>query len=250
VPLPDLGDATAETLRRRAGFPAANLVGIDFQKTPHMAAAAWRIFTDPTPEDGWQHDHQLVYLVRVWRVENADEDQLIDMLAADGFTGQNSIAIGDASGQYQTGAHDVKGRGSFDVFRRRGWRILPPDPRTKRNPPVEERFLVGNSLWCSSTGKRRAFVVRCPETEAALETLRKHEMRHGRPSKHSTFAHLSDAASYPLFWLFPRRAPSSGQVEMIRVERGRKNDAVGPGVPWGLRGLATEFFSPEEDDDE
>lgn len=225
APLPAFGIITRDLLQRRANLAADNLIGFDFQKTPHMAAAAWRIARDPAPEGAWPHEHVLLYLVRVWRIENANEDQLLDVLEADGFTAENSLAIADASGDWQTGAHDVKGKGSFDVFRRRRWRVLPPDPKQKRNPPIEERVLVGNTLWCSGTGKRRAFVVPCPENEAALETLRKHELRNGRPSKHSDFGHLSDAISYPEYWLFPRmRRKEPGRVEAVATDRGLRED--------------------------
>lgn len=197
-----LRNVTEDFLARSFSVRAAQLHGMDFQKTPGQAASTMRFYEDPDEPNG----PPLIWYVDSVFVERGSEDHLLDALEGvrHGYTGDDPVVI-DASGEYQD-SERTKGKASADVLRRRGWRhIFLPDPKARRNPHVSERIAVMNGLWCSSTGKRRAFVV--PECGELRRAFRLWEYRNGKPSDNRTlpFAHYCDASSYPPFRLFPRR---------------------------------------------
>jgi hypothetical protein len=208
-------DITDVFTRRHLGRPFAAWVGADFQLAPHMAGSVQHAF-DACPhvgEDGallWE-PREGVWCVDEVVVEQGDEDDLIDALEALGLRGDEVAVVADASGEWQD-AERTKGRGSYDVFRRRGWRhIFTPAANAKRNPLIVERCAITNSRMRTADGRRHFFAdpTRCPMTCRALANW---ENRKGFPNRRSDFAHLCDGASYPMCRFYPRRAPP-GKVE-------------------------------------
>lgn len=217
-PPPHLVDITAEVTRRHLGRAAGYVVGCDFQKQPHMVAVIYKFFRDPATPDA-----VIAWVVDEVIVPNADENDLIDALESLGrWTSAGRLAddtyrgwslptdatpvhcavICDASGWWQDGAH-TKGRTSDQAFRARKWTWLyKPQPDSDKNPDVEERVKAGNALLKSAAGVRRMFVARhCRRT---AEALRLWEMKHGKANRSSEFAHVCDAATYPLYRIFGR----------------------------------------------
>lgn len=206
-----LRDVTEEFTKRVLGRPFAFYGGADFQLTPHMVMTIRRAFEDPDdPRD------VLLWTVAAVIVEDATEDELIDAAEAKGYRHENTGVVGDGSGDWQN-AERTKGRGSFDVFRRRGWRIYPPDPGgSTKNPDVSDTIKVGNARLRSADGRIHEYVD--PTVIEVIRALKKWEFRNGAPNKRSDFAHVSDAWRYPLWRAFPRRPPPA-KVEYEKIER-------------------------------
>lgn len=191
--VPDIGDVTAAVLRRK-GVTSARyryIVGADFQIHPFHAGIAFQAFGDPARPIYWA-------VGEVYTSEH--EEDFIDDLIEAGFDADNSIAIGDASGTWQDGAHR-RGKTSFDFFKGRRYRIEAPrvsrdENRHPRNPDVEDRVGLVNRLLAQ--GRFMIDPVRCPRL---VEALHECEAKDGRPT--GRHAHATDAAGYGLFWMEP-----------------------------------------------
>lgn len=233
-------DVTLEYTKAFFDKAFSHIIGVDFQKTPHMVANICKIYLPKTlieerytkrrsnrtieknlkakiiDELCRENDDLIIWCVDEVVVENADEDDLIDgieetkdgsrcpcCLAAIGYTSENSMVIADASGEWQD-AERTKGKGSFDWFKARGWRFIrPPDPHMKKNPEISERVKCANSLMKARSGKRRFMVAKhCEKTRKALKFW---PIKNDRPDKRSDFAHICDAVTYVAWRVYPRR---------------------------------------------
>jgi hypothetical protein len=213
-PAPETPCCTQLFTRRHLARPFPAFVGADFQLSPHMAATVWRAWPDPDdPREA------LLWVVDEVVVENGDENDLIDALELKGLDGRETAVVADASGEWQDAERTV-GRGSYDVFRRRGWKfIYTPDKNSKRNPLILERCAAANVRIRTADGRRHVFS--SPDNYHLNRALRLWENRNGVPHRRSEYAHLSDAFSYPLWRFYPRRVQSgSVQVTTIARERG------------------------------
>lgn len=212
-PIPNLGEITDEFLRRKIGRPKLDrpdhripwlaVVGADFQLAPHMAAVVKRYYMDsedPADALSWTVDEVIV--------EQGDEDDLVDGLEALGLNGATTAVIADASGDWQQADRKrgkLTGRGSFDMFRARGWNNLyKPGAHSERNPLILERVAVGNARLRSHDARQHAFVA--PHCVLTAEALQKWPNgKEGFPSRYSQYAHIGDAWTYPEFRLWPRQ---------------------------------------------
>jgi hypothetical protein len=214
-------DITATFTSERLGRSFGYIIGADFQRTPHMAAAVLKVFRDPADPAGTP----LLWVVDEVVVANADEDDLVDALEefgrwrhgqprdAEGYRGWSkegdntdapvlACVIADASGDWQD-ADRTRGKNSFDKLRARGWKwIYKPDPNAGRNPEIMERVKATNALLKNHAGDRRMFSVR--GNERINRAMRCWEMRNGFPHKRSEFAHACDAVTYPIYRFYGR----------------------------------------------
>jgi hypothetical protein len=214
--MPETGDVTRAFAERHFDAPADQFLGADFQLIPHMAGLMLRAFVDPADPSG----EPLLWYFAESIVDEGDEDAMIDSLEADGFRGEDTIVIGDASGEWQDAKRE-KGRGSFDHFRRRGWkRIYTPDVKSKKNPLIDQRVAAANARFCSASGKRRVFMD--PSCLRARTAFRKWGRKGGIPDRKSKYAHLCDAGTYPLWRFYPRRADPEA-AEYIAIDNGRRS---------------------------
>lgn len=204
-------DVTAEITKKKLGRGFASVVGMDFQRVPHMVGIVFKFFQDPNDAD-----EVYAFVVDEVVVEDADENDLIDALEAQGYKGSSDTPAGDtaidvscvvmdASGWFQDGAH-TKGRTSDMVLRSRGWRhLFKPQNDSDKNPDVLERVKTSNGRLKDYRGKRRLFISSgCPRTVSAV---RQWENRNGFPYKRSDFAHVCDAFSYVIYRFFGRPKP-------------------------------------------
>lgn len=190
-------DVTALFAQKRALGPGAtDIVGADFQRTPHMAAVVGRLFRNPADAA-----RPLIYWFQEVIVELGDEHDLSNGLYDLGLDPEHTVIIGDASGAWQD-ADRTKGGTSFDTLRACGWRrIHRPDKKLKSNPPVQERTKNDNRLFHSEDGSRIVHVdPRCVSLIAACKEWRR---KHGVPMKHSEHAHIAEAMSYANWRLMP-----------------------------------------------
>lgn len=215
---PELGRITEEFTRKMFRRPFASLIGMDFQKTPHMAAIVLDLYANPDdPDDpfSWYTDEVVI--------ERADEDDLIDELEGRGYHGDECGLIVDASAWWQDGAHSEKnmgkGKGSVSMLRRREWRnVFRPDRKAKGNPLVTERCQAANARFRTKSGHRRAFSV--PTNILLNRALQRWPNgTNGEPKKTSSFAHICDAATYLIWRLWPRKT----KRHRLRYEGGQMN---------------------------
>ncbi len=216
-PTPELAahDVTTSFLKRCAlGGGATDFVGLDFQRTPHMAAALGRCFLNPDDVD-----RPLLYYRSEVLVELGDEHDLSDGLYDAGLDPSTTVLIGDASGDWQD-ADRTKGGTSFDILRRCGWRrIFRPDRKLKTNPPVHERVKNDNRLFTAQDGSH---IVRIdPDCKRLIEACKSWRRKSGIPDKRSEHAHIAEAMSYANWRLYPRRARGRG-VEYKRLKGRRR----------------------------
>lgn len=194
-------DITAEFSKKHFGLIVPVIVGMDFQLTPHMAAAVYKVFADPSDAAR----EPLMWIVDEV-VVTGNEDALIDGLEAAGYRGADAVVVMDASGFYQGALRDkdpsVKRRTSSEFLRDRGWRnLFPPQKDLDNNPSVSERFKITNARVKSNVGRRRLFSV--PGNTAVNKAMRLYPKdKWGQASRKSEHSHLADAVSYPIYRFF------------------------------------------------
>jgi len=198
-PMPQVGlpDLTREVTRKIAGVERDYIIGCDFQGRPAMVASVWKVVGKLPGE--WH-----LWCVKSYFVEATDEEGLIDEIAGDGFSPENSLIIGDASGQWQKGDH---GRGpvSFRFFRDRRYVIVGAQRKKGTSGmyscnPRPKEAAVGRVVGLLT--KRRAngypAIVVDPEALTMGESFAKCKSGRGRfgiipVGDHS---HLTDTATY------------------------------------------------------
>lgn len=187
---PDIADnVTARVIKRKGGGVADTLVGMDFQGWPFNAGVEVTAVGDPL---------RPTWYVRRCITREGDEDLFLDD-AFEAWEQPRTLFIGDASGTWQDAQH-VKGRTSFDKFKARRWRIVPPRKKqTDRgehpaNPSREDRINLVNRLLDD------ARLIFCMDTAAEVaEDVQKCEVdSKGRPK--GRHAHRTDALGYALWW--------------------------------------------------
>jgi hypothetical protein len=210
-------DVTSQVTYQRLGRYYDYVAGVDFQATPFHAGAFLKVL-DQHREDG-----KLTYHIIGQALREGTEDQFLETVDDVGlWTPENTLWIGDASGTWQDGRHSSRGRVSFDIFKQRRWRIEPPQKNKTdrgdhpRNPAREDRLNLVNHLFAQ--GRLLVDAEACPELALAFK---KCQLKNGRPV--GLHSHITDAASYSLFWLEPRTKarmgiPKVGTVE-LRPER-------------------------------
>lgn len=229
-----LEDVTEAFTKRHFGRPFDWIVGLDFQSVPHMPAAIFKAYKDPSDarliDDGADvvpisPTEPLLWVVDEIVLENAIEEDMISALLARGFDPKRTVLIGDASGDWQD-AERTKGRGSFDAFRRAGFRfVYPPDPAQKRNPDRSDRFKVANARL--RDGADRIHFYTNPDNIYSNTAMRHLDQKNGSPNHKSEYAHCVDAVTYVLFRFYPRRlgAGASRGVRYKAVESTRSGRA-------------------------
>lgn len=226
---PNFIDITAEETARHFGRAYGYIVGMDFQKTPHMVASIQKLFRDPADVE----NEILLWIVDEVVVDDANEDELVDGLEkldrwlqptepgvmrraeGDGYRGWiadgdnptkpvHCVVVMDASGFYQSGDHQ-KGQRSDRLIAARKWTALfRPQKDSNDNPRVSERVKVANTRMKTAgpNGKRRMFSCRHNlRTNHAMRQWQNHKLT-GAPDKNATVAHVCDATTYPPYRLF------------------------------------------------
>jgi hypothetical protein len=196
--MPDLGDITREYTKRRTGRAYDYIAGADFQDTPHMAAAIFKIYGS--------YEKPMLWVVDEFVAEQATEDDLLDLVDEAGYVPEELLWVGDASGQWQDGKHK-KGRDSFQVFKSRRWHIVPPSkPKNPthrpKNPPVEQRVRLVNKLM--ATNQLMVDTMRAPKSAEAFKDCELKLGKYGKVHPHGYYAHLTDAAGYVCWWAIPK----------------------------------------------
>lgn len=258
-----LENVTAAFLERVLGRDHFDhLIGMDFDKHPHIAATIKHAFDDDEPDPRVRPFHlggePLLWSVRIVLVEPGNEKELCQRLLALDLDPERCAIVADATGEYQ-GIERVRGRGSWDELHKHGFRwVFAPDPAIVRdrekkqdrgirlNPHIADRVAVGNArlreTYLDEHGnpagyKIHEYIDGQPELEPLVEALREWPNKNGVPFRKSLFAHRCDSWSYPTYRCFPRR---------LKLETKFDYESLGP----RQRSALTLFPRSEDDDDE
>lgn len=219
-------DVTQEMTKRELGRGFEYVVGMDFQRTPHMVAIVLKLYRDA---DG----DTIPVVVDEVVVAESDENDLVDALEGgrpdlmpgrwtsagrvdgEGYDPEKCGVVMDATGFTQDGQHRPN-RTSEEWLRKRGWKWLYyPSRESKRNPDVVERCKVTNAQLKNAAGKRRMFCLRsCLHTQRAMRSW---EIKNGFPFKRSDYAHVCDATTYPVYRFFARKRGDKKRLEYRSV---------------------------------
>lgn len=216
-------DVTYDVTRKHFGRPFGYVVGMDFQKTPHMCAVFYRFFRDPTDETG----DVIAWAVDEVVVDNADESDLVDGMEAlerwsvtGRVTGEHyrgwieptdspttpvhCCIVADASGFFQSGDHQKGQRSDKRIAARRWTFAYKPQKDSDRNPIVSERVKATNTRLklAGPNGRRRMFS--CKHNILFNRAMREWQnlKSTGTPDKNAEPAHVCDAGTYPIYRIF------------------------------------------------
>lgn len=223
MPQAEIGlEITGEFLRKYFGHDFDCFVGMDFQRVPYPCAVTGRVFRDPANPKA----EPFIWLTDETIVDEGDEAQLSAALIEKGYDQRRTCIIADSSGAFQGIDRNVQ-IPSFKILRSLGWlHVYRCDNESKKNPLVEERVKVGNAIMKSSTGRRRLFSV--PENLQTNRAIKLWETRESAPYRKSKYAHLCDAATYPLYRFYPRSRPKTPAQKpvIIPIERSPRGPRI------------------------
>ncbi len=232
-------EITAKVLKRAAGY----VVGMDFQRQPHMPAVVYKFFRDPEAEDP---NEVIPWIVDEIVREDCNEYELLDELEAtprwqatgrdeaqtyrgwiephdDKANPVHCAVVMDASAWWQDGEH-AKGKASDKALRSRRWTYLyrPQADREdgtprRNNPDVLERCKATNAQLNNQAGRRRMFsATYCVRTNRAMKSW---PNKNGLPDKGSDFAHVCDAVSYVIYRFFGRPRIKGDKAEFRQIAK-------------------------------
>lgn len=230
-----------EYIRRPETYSA--FAGVDFNKSPHMAAVRWEAYRDPTGK----YPDKVIFVAVAELTSNPESDrghtekEFIGELFERGWNPEEVFFIGDPSGQWQSSAHRKRGgvrqgHSSFDLFRSPteveiggqqvlvpAWDIFAPttwrlkESRWYAHPRKIESIDDMNELMRT---RRLRVLARCPALIAAFAKCSTKTT--GPNSEHW---HIFDGARYPIHRAInaiePKKRPASG---------GRKSSGGGASV--------------------
>ena len=193
-----LEDITENWCRKRSlGSGVKQVVGMDFQRTPHMAAVVGKIYKNPLNDE-----RILIHYRAEILVDLGDEYDLSKALYDFELVPRETAIICDASGFWQD-ADRNKGGSSSAILKECGWtRIFRPQRDVKVNPSNAERMKNDNRLFCNAEGEKEILIsLNCPRLIQACKSWRTIQHKPDRSSEHS---HIADAMSYLNWAMFPR----------------------------------------------
>lgn len=234
-------DVTADVAKKHLGRAAGYIVGMDFQRQPHEAAAVIKFFEDPA-EPGVP----IPWIVDGVLVEDANEDELLDALErldrwtpsgrveGQGYRGWieptddknapvHCAVVMDASAWWQDSEHNPGKKSNLLLAARRWTFCYRPQKDSKRNPAIAERVKVTNARLKEADrpggvlGRRRMFS--CPHNLEINTAMAQWEnvKSTGQPSRKSEFAHACDAVSYVVYRVFGKPRARAGGNEYRSV---------------------------------
>lgn len=241
-PRPQIGliDITFDVTFARVGRGYHLVIGQDYQSEPYMPGVAYKVYGTRQLQQYLRGELDREQLdperdaPHYWIVDDvktrkgATEHDLCDEMWLKGWRPETAYCVGDASGSWQNGRHDI-GDNSFTVIKSRRWHVVPPfEAPTDRDvkplnpkrsyrinlarrllgiPPEElarQPLLAGEEARGPTAP--RWFIE--PHCTFGIKALSEAELRVGRRSKevepYGFFSHYFDGATYVLCHLEPR----------------------------------------------
>lgn len=218
--MPELVDCTNAFVQAHEGDKTRwdQIVVIDVQYMPWIAAGVFRVSPDPTnpldPKLGllWGIDE-------VAMIQGAEEDCAAELLGR-GYRGDRTLVVMDATCRWQQQQRDpaqqfpkYKGMGSMAIMKACGFKyVVPPDRRMDGNPAISDRVRATNATILSAAKQRGLFAdpKKCPNL---VDSAQKWSMRKGKPGRREDAAHFGDVLGYLVWRFFPRRGSALRLLE-------------------------------------
>lgn len=235
----DLREITHEVTRHVFGKQYDRVLGVDVQRRP-MASIELRFFENPLAPLGSKGDAWWRWCIAVVTneviLEGDEADLALEWLEV-GWEPDKTMIICDASAKWQFAERDptkvqrlreeIKGRGSWDVFRTMGFKNLRnPDPSMERNPELIERIRATTARIRTKVAGPygQVFFYALAHCKLTCKAIRSWPNLHGKPSRSSKHAHVGDAVTYPMHHIFTRRVSThvDGGVTVVKRRRRKK----------------------------
>lgn len=222
--MPALGECTAAFTKYFEGVALDDIVAVDVQSYPWIAAVRFRAFRNPLAPD----DMTQAYLWAVGEafIDQGDEIECAKQLIEAGCSPESTLVIMDASCDWQQAERAAdkqrplyRGKGSMDMFRGAGFRhVVPPDQSMAANPEIADRCRAANARIGNKAGGRFVFAdpQRAPKTIISIRHWK--TKAGGKPSRTSKHAHGGDCFSYAIWRFFPRRGEKT-KVDVVSIKR-------------------------------
>ena len=222
-----LNDVTQIVTRRELGRPFPIVIGGDFQRQPE-AAAILRVFDSP--------DGPIYWFVHESQVKGDELALSASVIALGRDLGvdfpRDGVWIADCSGSFQ-GSERIPGRTSFSLLEQHNWIVeaaevirIPEKSAHPRNPLVGPRL----NLMAELMKARRIRVD--PRCEILIQAFKECQLRkteYGKRVPKGRWAHLTDAACYPVWRLESRpdargRVPSKHSMKAVDLRRDSRSN--------------------------
>jgi hypothetical protein len=198
-PAHNVGDITARICQRELFVAYRFISGGDFQGRPHQAAVIYRLFEGTNGVIFWIVDELIV---------EGTELHLSDAAYEAGYAPETLVWIPDASGSFQDGPHSGNGNNSFDILRSQRWNVVAPTEirrpdrsRHAKNPDIDRRLGL---MYRVMEQERLRVAPHCKWTIEALRECPLGASRYGKKRPYGVYAHITDAACYPVWRLEPK----------------------------------------------
>lgn len=236
-------DITREITQRTQGKAFDDIVGVDVQNYPWIAAIRCRFYEDPLHRGSTNPDHALLWAVGEAYIDQGDEVDCAKVLHEQGCGYDKTLIITDASCDWQQQQREkslqrdkYKGAGSMAMFRGEGYRrVVPPDDDMDANPRILDRVRAANARIGAKSGARRVFADprKCERTVTSVRKWRNVKST-GLPSRHSKHAHGGDALTYVIWRFFPRRR----EIDTVDVTTLSRSNGAGPSSHRSMKGFS------------
>lgn len=224
LPMPRMGDCTLEFTKHFEGRPFSEIVAVDVQSYPWIAAIRLRAYRNERhPED---MSKAYLWAIGESFIDAGDEVETATDLKSQGVDEKTTLMITDASCRWQQAQRDqelqptkYRGKGSMDIFRDQGFvNVVPPDYNMDANPDIADRCRAANARIGTKAGQRFLFVDPdlCPRTVQSIQNWKTRP--NGMPSRSGKAAHGGDALSYAVWRFFPRRGETN-KVDVTTIKR-------------------------------
>lgn len=229
--LPDLGytDITAQALREIGIYRSSDrppyewAIAADFQGRPHMAAIVGKVFRGP--------DGKRYYWFAAEVIAKGDEHDLSDAIEEIGYTPDNAIIIGDASGDWQSGKDRRRSLPSWDVLKTsHRWIVVGPRDKIREGSKHPSNPMVDRSLAEVYVVMRESRALVAPTCTWSIQALEKCPLKRdgSRVVIPSTghYSHICDTVRY----FIHRFEPKSRVTRPVNAPRGASFPEMRPGA--------------------
>ena len=229
-PLPEVYDDITEKFTEHfEGEPYTNIVHIDVNRFPYIAAGVWKVVKNPRFPS---YTRALAYCHDEVSLDGGDEHDVCHELIDKGYDPRKTLVVMDASGKWQSWATfgnnkvdkvpklSKDGLSSKKIFEGHGFRVVKPDRRLEDNPNVIERCRAVCARIATKSKQRFLFVD--PRCKAIAKAMSYWETKHGKPLKTSEYAHHGDGVGYFVWRFWPRRQSLVDRVDLPGKGKRRK----------------------------